>query len=161
MCELCYFDAFSSREPVSTSLENALAEHRSDAEKVHTINFVHTCRIASSTQMMTHNANRERHMKHFMIRYEFKNGTTEAWHQEVGRFIKAIDGDPELKGRIGYRVLKNRDNGSYFHLASVSDDAAQKALQSRDFFKAYQEMTRKVAGGEVTATPLEWIGATA
>jgi len=100
-------------------------------------------------------------MKHFMIKYEFKNGTTEAWHQEVGRFIKAIDVDPELKGRIGYRVLKNRDNGSYFHLASVSHDAAQKALQSRDFFRAYQEMTRKVAGGEVTATPIEWIGATA
>lgn len=100
-------------------------------------------------------------MKHFMIKYEFRNGTAEAWHQEIGRFIKAIDGDPELKGRIGYRVLKNRDDGSYFHLASVADDAAQKTLQSRDFFKAYQEMTRKVAGGEVTATPIEWIDQTA
>ena len=101
-------------------------------------------------------------MKHFMIRYEFKNGTTEAWHQEVGRFIKAIDGDPELKGRIGYRVLKNRDDSHYFHLASVADEDAQKKLQSRDYFKAYTEMTRKVAaGGEVTATPIEWIGQTA
>ena len=100
-------------------------------------------------------------MKHFMIRYEFRNGTTEAWHQEIGRFVKAIDGDPELKGRIGYRVLKSRDDGNYFHLASVSDDAAQKTLQSRDFFRAYQEMTRKVAGGEVTVTPIEWVGATA
>lgn len=99
-------------------------------------------------------------MKHFMIRYQFKNGTMEEWHQEIARFIEAIDGDPELKGRIGYRVLKARDEGSYFHLASVSDDAAQKALQSRDFFKHYQEMTRKVAGGEVTATPIEWIDQT-
>jgi len=111
--------------------------------------------------MMTHMTNRERHMKHFMIRYEFRNGTTEEWHREIGRFIKAIDADPELKGRIGYRVLKHRDDGSYFHLASVSDDAAQKALQSRDFFRAYQEMTRKVAGGEVTATPIEWVDQTA
>ena len=90
-------------------------------------------------------------MKHFMIRYEFKNGTTEAWHQEIGRFIKAIDGDPELKGRIGYRVLKNRDDGSYFHLASVSDDAAQKTLQSRDFFKAYQEMLTAVSDLDAVA----------
>ena len=101
-------------------------------------------------------------MKHFMIRYEFKNGTTEAWHQEIGRFIKAIDDDPELKGRLSYRVLKNRDDGHYFHLASVTDEAARKALQSRDFFKHYTEMTRKVAaGGEVTVTPIEVIGATA
>jgi hypothetical protein len=104
-------------------------------------------------------------MKHFMIRYEFKNGTTEAstkaWHQEIGRFIKAIDDDPELKGRLSYRVLKNRDDGHYFHLASVTDDAVQKALQSRDFFKHYTEMTRKVAGGEVTVTPIEMIDATA
>lgn len=100
-------------------------------------------------------------MKHFMIKYEFRNGTIEAWHQEIGRFIKAIDSDPELKGRLSYRVLKNRDDGHYFHLASVTDDAVQKTLQSRDFFKAYTEMTRKAAGGEVTVTPIEMIDATA
>lgn len=100
-------------------------------------------------------------MKHFMIRYQFKTGTTDDWHREVSRFVKAIDGDPELKGRIGYRVLKNRDDNSYFHLASATDDAAQKTLQSRDFFKHYQEMTRQVAGGEVTVTPIEMIDATA
>jgi len=111
--------------------------------------------------MMVHMTNRERHMKHFMIKYEFRNGTTEAWHQEIGRFIKAIDGDPELKGRIGYRVLKNRDDNNYFHLASVTDEAAQKTLQSRDFFKHYTEMTRKVGGGEVTVTPIEVIDQTA
>jgi len=100
-------------------------------------------------------------MKHFMIRYEFRNGTTDEWHREIGRFIKAIDTDPELKGRLSYRCLKNRDDGQYFHLASVADDATQKALQSREFFKQYQEMTRKVAGGEVTVTPIEMIDATA
>ncbi|EJN13214.1 hypothetical protein PMI42_03457 [Bradyrhizobium sp. YR681] len=100
-------------------------------------------------------------MKHFMIRYEFRNGSTEEWHREIGRFIKAIDNDPELKGRLSYRCLKNRDDGQYFHLASVTDDAAQKTLQSREFFRQYQEMTRKVAGGEVTVTPIEMIDATA
>jgi hypothetical protein len=118
--------------------------------------------MAPKAQMMAHMTNRERHMKHFMIKYEFKNGTTEAWHQEIGRFIKAIDSDPELKGRLSYRCLKNRDDGHYFHLASVTDDTVQKALQSRDFFKHYQEMTRKVAaGGEVTVTPIEMIDQTA
>ena len=99
-------------------------------------------------------------MKHFMIKYEFRNGTPEAWHQEIGRFIKAIDDDPELKGRISYRCMKNRDDKHYFHLAGVADDQAQKTLQSRDFFKHYTEMTRKVAGGEVTVTPIELIDET-
>ena len=99
-------------------------------------------------------------MKHFMIKYQFRNGTTETWHQEIGRFIKAINDDPELKGRIGYRCMKNRDDNNYFHLASVTDEAAQKTLQSRDFFKHYTELTRKVAGGEVTVTPIELIDAT-
>lgn len=101
-------------------------------------------------------------MKHFMIKYQFANGTTADWHREVARFIAAIDGDPEPKGRISYRCMKNRDDVSYFHLAAAADDAAVKALQSRDFFKAYTERTRAVAaGGNVTVTPIELIAATA
>lgn len=101
-------------------------------------------------------------MKHFMIKYQFANGTSEQWHREVARFIAALDGDPELKGKISYRVMKNRDDASYFHLAAAADEAAVKALQSRDFFKHYTERTRQAAsGGEVTVTPIEVIGATA
>ena len=100
-------------------------------------------------------------MKHFMIKYQFANGTSEEWHREVSRFIAALDGDPELRGKISYRVMKNRDDASYFHLAAAADEAAVKALQSRDFFKHYQEKTRQVAGGEVTVTPIEVIGETA
>jgi hypothetical protein len=100
-------------------------------------------------------------MKQFMIRYQFANGTPEEWHREIGRFIAAIDNDPELKGRISYRVMKSRDDSSYFHLAAPVDDAAVKTLQSRDFFKHYTEKTRQVAGGEVTVTPIEVIAETA
>jgi hypothetical protein len=101
-------------------------------------------------------------MKHFMIKYQFANGTPEEWHREVARFIAALDTDPELKGKISYRVMKNRDDASYFHLAAAADEAAVKALQSRDFFKHYTERTRQAAsGGEVTVTPIEVIGATA
>ena len=100
-------------------------------------------------------------MKYSMIKYQFANGTTEDWHREVARFVAALDGDPELKGRISYRVMKNRDDASYFHLAAAADDAAVKTLQSRDFFKAYQAKTREVAaGGNVTVTPIEVIAAT-
>ena len=103
----------------------------------------------------------EHQKKHFMIKYQFANGTTEEWHREVGRFIAALNGDPELKGRILYRVMKNRDDTSYYHLAAAADDQAVKTLQSRDFFKHYTEKTRQVAGGEVTVTPIELIAETA
>ena len=102
----------------------------------------------------------EQAMKHFMIKYSFANGTTADWHREIKAFIAALDGDVELKGRISYRCMKNRDDQSYFHLAAAADDAAVKTLQSRDFFKHYTEMTRKIAGGEVTVTPIEVIDGT-
>ena len=101
-------------------------------------------------------------MKQFMIKYQFANGTTDDWHREISRFIAALDADPELKGRIIYRCLKNRDDSSYFHLASAADDQAVKTLQQRDFFKHYTEKTRQVAaGGDVAVTPIEWIAETA
>jgi hypothetical protein len=100
-------------------------------------------------------------MKHFMIKYQFANGTSEEWHREINRFIAALNNDPELKGRIVYRVMKNRDDASYFHLAAAADDEAIKTLQARDFFKHYTEKTRQVAGGEVVVTPIEVIAETA
>ena len=101
-------------------------------------------------------------MKHFMITYQFANGTTEEWHREIGRFIAALDSDPELTGKIVYRCMKNRDDSSYFHLASAADEQAVKALQQRDFFKHYTEKTREVAaGGDVTVTPIDLIAETA
>jgi hypothetical protein len=99
-------------------------------------------------------------MKHFMIKYQFKNGTTEEWHREIARFIAALDNDAELKGKIIYRCMKNRDDASYSHLASAADDAAVKVLQQREFFKHYTEKTRQVAGGDVTVTPIELIAET-
>jgi hypothetical protein len=101
-------------------------------------------------------------MKHFMIKYQFANGSTEAWHREVEKFIAALNGDPELKGKINYRVMKNRDDASYFHFAAAADEQAVKILQSRDFFKHYTERTRQAAvGGDVTVTPIELIAETA
>jgi hypothetical protein len=99
-------------------------------------------------------------MKHFMIKYQFANGTTEQWHQEIAKFIAAIDSDPELKGKISYRCMKNRDDSGYIHLAAAADEQAIKTLQARDFFKHYTEKTRQVAGGDVVVTPIELIAET-
>jgi hypothetical protein len=96
-------------------------------------------------------------MKHFMIKYEFANGPTKEWHLEIDRFIAALNNDPELKGKISYRCMKNRDHADYYHLAAAVDEQAVKTLQSRDFFKHYTEKTRQVAGGEVVVTPLQLI----
>jgi hypothetical protein len=104
---------------------------------------------------------REPSMKHFMIKYQFANGTTPEWHREIATFIAALNADPELKGKISYRVMKNRDDSSYYHLAAAADEQAVKTLQSRDFFKHYTEKTRQVAGGEVVVTPIEVIAETA
>jgi len=100
-------------------------------------------------------------VKHFLIKYRFKDGSEAAWRERIGRFIAALDGDATLNGRISYRCMK-ADNGSdeYYHLAATSDDEAGKVLQSRDFFKAYTEETKRVSGGTVEVLPLAIIAET-
>ena len=100
-------------------------------------------------------------MKHFMIRYQLARGVTEDWHREIGRFIAALNDDPELKGKITYRCMKTRDDSGYYHLATAADERAVKTLQERDFFKQYTQKTRQVAGGDVVVTPIELIAETA
>ena len=100
-------------------------------------------------------------MKHFMIKYQLANGAAEEWHREIGRFIAALNDDPELKGKISYRCMKNRDDAGYYHLAAATDEQAIKTLQARDYFKHYTERTRQVAGGDVVVTPMELIAETA
>jgi hypothetical protein len=103
---------------------------------------------------------KEQHMKQFLIRYQFKNGTREDWHQEIAKFISAVDSDPELRGRITYRCMKEKEGANYYHLATAADDQAIKALQQKEWFKHYTEKTKLVAGGEVVVSPLEIIAET-
>jgi hypothetical protein len=98
-------------------------------------------------------------MKQFMIRYQRRNGSGEAWHRNIARFIAALDSDPELSGRISYRCMKVGDN-QYVHIATVTDDQVPKLLQQRDFFKRYNEQTRQIGGGEVDVSPIEIVGET-
>ena len=100
-------------------------------------------------------------MKHFLIKYRFKDGSPEAWRDEIERFIAAVEADHALSGQIAYRCMK-ADNGSgeYYHLAATSDDEAAKALQSRDFFKRYAEQMKQASAGTLEVLPLAIIAET-
>jgi hypothetical protein len=99
-------------------------------------------------------------MKQFLIKYRLTKGTREAWHQEIAKFISALDSDPVLKGKISYRCMMGREGSDYYHFATAADDQAIKTLQERDFFKHYTEATKAVSGGGVEVLPLETIAET-
>jgi hypothetical protein len=103
---------------------------------------------------------KERKVKHFLIKYRLKNAPEGEWHQDVARFIAALDADPALRGKISYRCMKGRGGADYYHLAAAADDDAIKALQSRDFFSRYTEQTKRVSDGAVEVLPLEIIAET-
>ena len=99
-------------------------------------------------------------MKHFLIKYRFKDGSEEQWHQDIARFIAALDDDPALRGKISYRCMKRRGGSDYYHLATAADEQAIQTLQSREFFSRYTAQTKLAAGGEVEVLPLEIIAET-
>jgi hypothetical protein len=99
-------------------------------------------------------------MKHFLIKYRFKHGSRAEWHQDIARFISALETDPDLTGKISYRSMKIKDSDDYYHLASAEDEHAVKALGERDFFSNYTKRTEAVADGEVEVLPLEIIAET-
>jgi hypothetical protein len=100
-------------------------------------------------------------MKYFLIKYRFKNGSEDEWHQNIARFIAALDADPALSGRVSYRCMKAREGSDYYHVAAAADEDAVKMLQSREFFSRYTGQTDLAAGGEVDVVPLEVIAQTA
>jgi hypothetical protein len=98
-------------------------------------------------------------MKRFLIRYQRRYASAQAWHDEIAQFIAALDNDAELRGRISYRCMKAGD-AQYFHIATVTDDTVPKILQGRDYFRIYNERTRAVGGGEVVVSPIEIVSET-
>jgi hypothetical protein len=99
-------------------------------------------------------------MKHFLIKYTFKNGPREAWHAEIARFISALENDPKLRGRIAYRCMKVREADEYYHFATVLDDAAPGDLGEADFFKHYTDASDNASGGTLEVLPLEVVAET-
>jgi hypothetical protein len=100
-------------------------------------------------------------MKHFLIKYRFADGTAEPWHEEIRRFIAALEADADLRDRISYSCMRVRNElGEYYHLAAARDDEAVRMLQSRAWFSEYTAETKRVSGGSVEVVSLETIAAT-
>jgi hypothetical protein len=102
----------------------------------------------------------ERTVKQFLITYRVKDGLEDRRRQEIAAFIAAIDADPELRGRVSYLCMKRSSGPEYYHIATVTDDAAVGLLQSRPFFSRYTAETELAADGEVEVSPLEVIAQT-
>jgi hypothetical protein len=100
-------------------------------------------------------------MKQFLIKYRVKDGLDARRRDEILAFIAAVDGDPDLRGRITYRCMKVRDSSDYYHFVTAADDDAVKTLQSREFFSRYTDQTDAAAQGEVEVLPLELVADTA
>jgi hypothetical protein len=98
-------------------------------------------------------------MKHVLIKYRFEDGSQAEWHAEVARFVKAIEADPELSGKITYRAMKTPD-GDYYHLATVVDQATANLLGERDFFERYTARVDEISKGTLETSPLEIIAQT-
>jgi hypothetical protein len=101
----------------------------------------------------------ERSVKRFVITYTYRlePEARGAWHKTIDEFISALDGDPELKGRISYRCMKSGED--YFHFVEADDDAPA-ILGTREFFKRYTAESKRVAGDTHRVLPLEVIAET-
>lgn len=99
-------------------------------------------------------------MKHFLIKYRLTNGSKEEWHQEIARFIAALENDPDLSAKISYRCMKTAEGPDYYHLAAATDDQAAKTLGERSFFSRYTEKSDFVSGGTLEVLPLEIVAET-
>lgn len=100
-------------------------------------------------------------MPQSIIAYTFKTGSEDEWRSSITTMVGQMNADPDLKGRIAYRVLKERAGQRYWHIASAVDDAALKALQGKDFFRDYQAATRAASGGTVEVIATETVAETA
>jgi hypothetical protein len=96
---------------------------------------------------------------HSLIRYTLSEPSDE-WECEVLAFIRAIDSDASLRGRVSYRCLKETDGVSFCHLAAAVDDAAVEELKQKPFFKPYSTRLRAVAKAGPHFTKLQVVGAT-
>lgn len=99
-------------------------------------------------------------MPQSIITYAFKSGSRDEWHRRIAKMVAEMNSDPDLAGRIAYRVLKERNGERYWHVASAADEAALKALQGKDFFRSYQAATREASAGTVEVIGTETIAET-
>ena len=98
-------------------------------------------------------------VKYNLIKYHFTNGSEDDWRREVEQFVKALNDDSGLRGKIAYRAMRTPE-GDYYHIAASVDDSATKELVHRDFFEAYTQKVEHASAGGVEVLPLEIIAET-
>jgi hypothetical protein len=98
-------------------------------------------------------------MIYSLIRYSI-NVPNEDWEHEVLAFVRAIDRDPSLRGRVSYRCLKEGDGVSFCHIAAAVNDAAVDDLKERPFFRPYSAKLRAIAKCEPEFTKMQVVGGT-
>ena len=95
-------------------------------------------------------------MKHFLIKYRFKDGSRGG----VARADRAVHRrrrgrrDPERPDRLSLHESRQRVRRVLPPRRHRRTTKLRKALQSRDFFKAYTDETKRVSGGTLEVLPL-------
>ena len=86
-------------------------------------------------------------MRSITISYKF-GGPEGEWRKMVGDFIAAIDGDPEVAGKITYQVATADDRETRIHWGRWDNQDTLRTMQSRDYFKTFAERLRELTGGQ-------------
>ena len=95
-------------------------------------------------------------MKHFLIKYRFKDGSPEAWREEIQTFHRRRRSRPGLEWPDR---LSLHESGKWVGRGLPPRRRRRtrngpRPLQQRDFFKHYTEETKRVSGGTVEVLPL-------
>ena len=86
-------------------------------------------------------------MRTITIWYKY-HGPEENWRKVVGDFIAAIDGDPEIAGKLTYQVTIADDGETRIHWGRWDSQETLRVMQSRDYFKAFAQRVKEFAGGQ-------------
>ncbi len=95
-----------------------------------------------------------------VIEYEL-SGDEAAWREAVDAFLKNIDADPALRGKFSYQVNTSNDAGGRIHIGRWDSEETLKHLQSQPFFKEFSGAVQKFSGGNMKATRISQVAATA
>lgn len=87
------------------------------------------------------------------IRYEYQ-GDEARWEAAVAGFVNAVKGDADVSGRFHYRVSKGADGKTRVHWGWWDTPDTVKALQSKDYFKAFAGEIKAMAGATLSPVSL-------
>lgn len=99
------------------------------------------------------------HTHGICVTYRF-DGDEALWDATIARFVSAAGQDPALKGKFNYTVHKGKDGASRVHIGRWDSTETVAALQATDYFKAFAEALKAMAGDTLLTTPFTLTHAT-